>query len=65
VIPRDFAELLKDIRLASGLTQEALAERAGISARAVSDLEVVAGERLVWRRSACWLTHLGSDTDSA
>jgi len=38
-MPRAFAELLKNFRLASGLTQEALAERASISARAVSDLE--------------------------
>jgi predicted ATPase/transcriptional regulator with XRE-family HTH domain len=30
---------LKDYRLAAGLTQEALAERAGLSARAISDLE--------------------------
>jgi predicted ATPase/DNA-binding XRE family transcriptional regulator len=30
---------LKDFRLAAGLTQEALAERAGLSARAISDLE--------------------------
>jgi predicted ATPase/transcriptional regulator with XRE-family HTH domain len=34
-----FGELLRRRRLAAGLTQEALAERAGISARAVSDLE--------------------------
>jgi len=34
-----FAALLKRHRLAAGLTQEALAERAGLSARAVSDLE--------------------------
>jgi predicted ATPase/transcriptional regulator with XRE-family HTH domain len=34
-----FAALLKRQRLAAGLTQEALAERAGLSARAVSDLE--------------------------
>jgi predicted ATPase/transcriptional regulator with XRE-family HTH domain len=34
-----FAVLLKRQRLASGLTQEALAERAGLSAKAVSDLE--------------------------
>jgi transcriptional regulator with XRE-family HTH domain len=33
-----FGELLRR-RLAAGLTQEALAERAGISAKAVSDLE--------------------------
>ena len=34
-----FGELLRRRRLAAGLTQEALAERAGISAKAVSDLE--------------------------
>jgi len=31
--------LLRRLRLAAGLTQEALAERAGLSARAISDLE--------------------------
>lgn len=34
-----FGGTLRRMRLAAGLTQEALAERAGISARAVSDLE--------------------------
>src|SRR6266851_9293332 len=34
-----FGALLKRYRLTAGLTQEALAERAGLSARAVSDLE--------------------------
>ena len=34
-----FAALLRRQRLAAGLTQEALAERAGLSAKAVSDLE--------------------------
>src|SRR3712207_6064134 len=34
-----FGDLLRRHRLAAGLTQEALAERAGLSARAVSDLE--------------------------
>jgi predicted ATPase/DNA-binding XRE family transcriptional regulator len=34
-----FAALLRRQRLAAGLTQEALAERAGLSARAVGDLE--------------------------
>jgi transcriptional regulator with XRE-family HTH domain len=34
-----FGALLRRYRLAAGLTQEALAERAGLSARAVSDLE--------------------------
>ena len=35
----DFGHMLKGLRLAAGLTQEALAERAGVSPRAVSDLE--------------------------
>ena len=34
-----FGALLRRQRLAAGLTQEALAERAGLSAKAVSDLE--------------------------
>ncbi len=34
-----FGALLKEYRLAAGLTQEALAERAGLSTRAISDLE--------------------------
>src|SRR2546421_158241 len=37
--PSPFGALLRRHRLDAGLTQEALAERAGISARAVSDLE--------------------------
>ncbi|HEY3058766.1 MAG TPA: SIR2 family protein [Chloroflexota bacterium] len=36
---QSFAALLKDYRLVAGLTQEALADRAGVSARTVSDLE--------------------------
>ena len=34
-----FGDLLKRYRLAAGLTHEALAERATLSARAISDLE--------------------------
>src|SRR5919204_3610001 len=37
--PRAFGELLKRYRLAAGLTQAQLAERAGLSERAISDLE--------------------------
>jgi non-specific serine/threonine protein kinase len=37
--PPTFGTLLKRYRVAAGFTQEALAERAGISARAISDLE--------------------------
>ena len=36
-----FGELLRRYREAAGLTQEALAERAGLSARGISDLERV------------------------
>jgi len=39
VAPSSFAALLRGHRLALGLTQEELAERAGLSARAISDLE--------------------------
>src|SRR3954464_4610057 len=35
----DFGSLLRRLRGASGLTQEELAERAGLSARGISDLE--------------------------
>jgi transcriptional regulator with XRE-family HTH domain len=35
----EFGELLRRYRVAAGLTQEALAERAGVSLRGVSDLE--------------------------
>jgi predicted ATPase/transcriptional regulator with XRE-family HTH domain len=38
VVP-SFGELLRQRRLAAGLTQETLAERAGVSAKAISDLE--------------------------
>jgi transcriptional regulator with XRE-family HTH domain len=34
-----FGELLRDLRRAAGLTQEELAERAGLAARTISDLE--------------------------
>ncbi len=37
--PKTFGGMLKRLRLAAGLTQEALAERAGLSAKAISDLE--------------------------
>src|SRR5215213_5825260 len=35
----NFGDLLRRHRIAAGLTQEALAERAGVSARGISDLE--------------------------
>ena len=34
-----FGELLRHYRIAAGLTQEELAERAGVSIRGISDLE--------------------------
>src|SRR5258708_19893203 len=37
--PTAFGALLKQYRMAAGLTQEALAERANLSTRAISDLE--------------------------
>ncbi len=39
VDPAPFGDMLRRLRLASGLTQEALAERARLSARGLSDLE--------------------------
>ena len=46
--PPTFARLLKRYRLAAGLTQEELAERANLSVRAISDLE--RGVKLAPRR---------------
>ncbi len=43
-LPRSFGDLLRRYRVAAGLTQEELAERAGLSRRAVGALET--GERL-------------------
>jgi transcriptional regulator with XRE-family HTH domain len=37
--PLLFADRLRQYRVAAGFTQEELAERAGLSARAISDLE--------------------------
>ncbi len=41
----DFGELLRQHRRAAGLTQEALAERTGLSIRGLSDLERGARQR--------------------
>ena len=49
-----FGALLKRLRLAAGLTQEALAERAGLSVKALSELERDPPARRVWRVSRCW-----------
>jgi predicted ATPase/DNA-binding XRE family transcriptional regulator len=48
VVERSFGPLLRDLRLAAGLSQEALAERAALSPQAVSALE--GGRRRVPRR---------------
>jgi transcriptional regulator with XRE-family HTH domain len=40
-----FGQVLRRYRVAAGLTQEALAERAGLSARGISDLERAARTR--------------------
>jgi transcriptional regulator with XRE-family HTH domain len=37
--PAEFGDLLRRYRMVSGLTQAALAERAGLSERGLSDLE--------------------------
>ncbi len=37
--PEEFGAFLRRARLAAGLTQEALAERAGLSVRSIQDLE--------------------------
>lgn len=37
--PASFGDVLRRVRIAAGLTQEALAERAGLSVRGISDLE--------------------------
>jgi pimeloyl-ACP methyl ester carboxylesterase/DNA-binding XRE family transcriptional regulator len=59
--------VLKRHRLAVGLTQEALAERAGLSARAISDLErgVNAGPRLETLRLLAEALGLGADARAA
>ena len=41
--PLPFGELLRRHRMAAELTQEALAERAGVSARSISGIESGAG----------------------
>src|SRR5215213_64705 len=48
-----FADLLRQHRLAAGLTQEELAEHAGISTRGISDLE--RGARTHPHRETVWL----------
>jgi predicted ATPase/DNA-binding CsgD family transcriptional regulator/DNA-binding XRE family transcriptional regulator len=57
-LPR-FGALLKRHRLAAGLTQEALAGQAGLSARAVSDLERDPGRRPRLESLALLATALG------
>jgi transcriptional regulator with XRE-family HTH domain/tetratricopeptide (TPR) repeat protein len=54
-VPEGFGELLRRQRLAAGLTQEDLAEKSGLSVRALSDLErgrVIRPRRSTMRRIA-------------
>jgi hypothetical protein len=51
-----FGHLICRYRLAAGLSQEDLAERAGLSARGVSDLERGARVSPGPKPSACWST---------
>ena len=48
-----FGELLRWLRSAAALSQEELAERAGLSRRGISDLERGASHRPDWRQCAC------------
>ena len=50
-----FAEVLRQLRTAASLSQEELAERAGVSLRGVSDLERGVRECPTSRRSGSWL----------
>ena len=49
-----FGDVLRRYRVAAGLTQEALAERAALSARGISDLERAARSTLTRRPYAAW-----------
>jgi transcriptional regulator with XRE-family HTH domain len=53
-----FGNLLRRYRSAAGLTQEELAERAGLSARAVSDIERV--EQTLLSSQAEWTERPGT-----
>ena len=61
--PRVFGELLKRYRLAAGLTQAQLAERAGLSERAISDLE--RGARRIPQRASLQLLAVALDLAGA
>ena len=58
-----FGDLLRRCRLAAGLTQEELAERAQVSPRAISDLERGLRNR-PWRDTVQLLTTAGSRSGS-
>jgi transcriptional regulator with XRE-family HTH domain len=51
-VPVALGELLRSLRTEAGLTQEELAEAAGISTRSVSDLE--RGVNLTARKDTAW-----------
>jgi transcriptional regulator with XRE-family HTH domain len=52
----NFAELLRQLRTEARLTQEELAEAAGLSPRSVSDLERVSTGRPARTVPGCWPT---------
>src|SRR3954447_7739596 len=58
-----FGDLLRRARVAAGLTQEELAERAGLSARGISDLE--RGARGLPRKDTLQLLLQALDLSSA
>ena len=51
-----FRRLLRELRAEAGLTQEELAEAAGLSPRSVSDLERGVNRRPARTPPGCWRT---------
>ncbi|MDX3617871.1 helix-turn-helix domain-containing protein, partial [Streptomyces europaeiscabiei] len=61
-----FGEMLRDLRRASGLTQEGLAEAAGLTARSIRDLERGRRQRPQRRTAELLVSALGlADADAA
>ena len=57
-LPR-LGDLVRRHRTAAALSQEELAERAGLSVRAISDLERGIRQARGWKPCACWPMRLG------